>query len=246
MPTQPMVRIDFNELSDEDLVTYVHHGEDQAFAALVQRHNRRLFRVARGVLRDDAEAEDAVQEAYLRAYSALAGFRGAARLSTWLTRIVLNVALARLRQRPPAQDLEALDRALQRGASCVLLFPGATPSPEAAVAQAEIRRLLERAVDDLPDRFRLAFMMRDIEEMSTDETAESLGIRPATVKTRLHRARRLLRKSLSGTLSTSLKDTFPFGGARCARITSRVLKSLEELSRPPPDAGEQPSGKSQS
>ncbi len=225
-------RQDFSAFSDEDLVAFIRRGETAAFAAIMQRYNRRLYRVARGIVRDDAEAEDVLQEAYVRAFAALAEFRGDASLSTWLTRIVLNEALGRFRRRRPSEDLEALDRAVQSGDTRVIMFPGATvpTDPESAAARAQIRRLLEAAIDELPDPFRLVFVMRDIEEMSIDETAVHLGLRPETVKTRLHRARRMLREALDSKLASVLRDTFPFEGARCARITDAVMARLERAS----------------
>jgi RNA polymerase sigma-70 factor, ECF subfamily len=223
---QPIrVERDLSRHPDDDLVTLVRNGNGAAFAAIMQRYSPRLFRVARGVVRDDSEAEDVLQEAYVKAYAGLGGFRGEAALGTWLTRIVLNEAMGRLRRLRPTEGLEAIDEAVLSGDSRVIMFPGvnAPGDPESAAARAEIRRLLEGAIDDLPDAFRVVFVMRDIEEMSIEETAEHLGIVPETVKTRLHRARRLLRTSLDAKLAPALRETFPFQGARCARITQSVL-----------------------
>ena len=183
------------DLGDEVLVALARAGERAAFREIMQRHNRRLYRIARSVLRDDSEAEDVVQEAYLRAFAHLEGFRGEARLSTWLTRITLNEALGRLRRRRPFVDLAAVDAINDQGEARVVFLSSARQDgdPEAAAARAEVQRLLERAVDRLPDPFRTVFVLRDIEEMSIAETASHLGLRPETVKTRLHRARRLLR-----------------------------------------------------
>jgi RNA polymerase sigma-70 factor (ECF subfamily) len=194
----------------------------------MQRHNRRLFRVARGVLHDDAEAEDVVQETYVRAFTHLDSFRGEAQLSTWLTRITLNEALGRLRHRRITVGLTDIDAINDQGEARVIYLPSARQDsdPEAAAARAEVRRLLERAVDELPESFRIVFVLRDIEEMSIEETASHLGLRPETVKTRLHRARRLLRQSLDRTLSSAVSDVFPCAGPRCARITGSVLERL--------------------
>jgi RNA polymerase sigma-70 factor (ECF subfamily) len=221
-------RQDFAERSDAELIALVRRGEGAAFAAIMQRYNQRLYRAARSIVRDDGEAEDVLQEAYIRAFAALGAFRGDASLSTWLTRIVLNEAVGRIRRQRPTEDLAVLDQAAANGAARVITFPGvnAAPDPEAAAARAEVRRLLEGAVDELPDSFRLVFVMRDIEGLSIDETASALGIRPETVKTRLHRARNLLRAALDDRLATVLKDTFPFLGARCTRITDTVLARL--------------------
>jgi RNA polymerase sigma-70 factor (ECF subfamily) len=221
-------RRDVSHYTDTELVDLVRGGEGQAFRVIMQRYNQRLYRVARGIVRDEAEAEDVLQEAYVRAFAGLRDFRGDSGLATWLTRIVMNEAFGRMRRRRPTEDLEALDRAIEQGDSRVIMFPGihASPSPEAAAARAEVRRLLEQAIDELPEGFRLVFVMRDVEELSIEETAANLEIRPETVKTRLHRARRLLRKSLDSKLATALKDTFPFQGARCARITDAVAARL--------------------
>lgn len=218
---------DLAAASDAELVSRSCRGEGAAFAAIMQRYNRRLYRVARGILRDDAEAEDALQEAYLRAYGALHLFRGEAGLATWLTRIVMNEALGRSRRRRPTEELSVLERG-ENGGGCVIRFPGLTGAadPEATAARSEVRRLLESAVDELPDPFRMVFVMREIEEMTTEETAGQLGIRPETVKTRLHRARMLLRRSLDAKLASTLRDTFPFDGARCGRMTEAVLDRL--------------------
>jgi RNA polymerase sigma-70 factor (ECF subfamily) len=228
MQTVTAKRRDLSGSSDLDLVVLARGGDGIAFRAIMQRYNQRLYRVARGVVRDDAEAEDVVQESYMRAFAALGDFRGNSRLGTWLTRIVLNEAFGRMRRRRPMEELDALDRAVQEGDTRVIMFPSAQPepSPEIAAARAEVRRLLERAVDDLPEPFRLVFVMRDVEEMSIEETAANLDLRPETVKTRLHRARTLLRKSLDRKLATALRDSFPFQGARCARITDIVLLRL--------------------
>jgi RNA polymerase sigma-70 factor (ECF subfamily) len=225
-------REDLSALPDQDLVARVVAGRAEAFRAIIQRYNRRLYRVARGVVRDDAEAEDVLQEAYVRAFAALPRFRAESTLSTWLTRIVMNEAIGRLRLKRREGELET---AAENGDLRVIMFPGVTasPDPEAAAARAQVRRLLEQAVDDLPEPFRLVFVMRDIEDLSTEETATSLAIRPETVKTRLHRARRLLREALDEKLSLALKDTFPFDGARCTRIADRVMARVAPPRREP-------------
>jgi RNA polymerase sigma-70 factor, ECF subfamily len=221
-------RADIANLPDDRLVAEARRGVGVAFAAIMQRHNRRLYRAARGIVRNDAEAEDVVQEAYVRAYAALGDFRGAASLATWLTRIVINEALGRLRRQRETEDLDALDRGGGMDLSRVIAMPGVTmvPDPEQALARAEVRRVVERAVDQLPDAFRLVFILRDVEEMSIGETAAQLGVRPETVKTRLHRARRLLREALDERLASVLTDAFPFDGARCAGVTAKVLARL--------------------
>ncbi len=215
-------------LDDGALVERARNRDGAAVRLIMQRHNRRLFRVARSVLHDDAEAEDVVQEAYVRAFTHLDGFRGEAQLSTWLTRIALNEALGRLRRRCITVGLKDIDAISEQGEARVIYLPSARQDsdPEAAAARTQVRRLLERAVDQLPDSFRMVFVLRDIEEMSIEETASQLGLRPETVKTRLHRARRLLRQSLDRTLSAAVSEVFPCAGARCARITDTVLERL--------------------
>lgn len=226
---EPKQAAEMGLASDAELVALARQGHAPAFRAIMQRHNRRLYRLARGILREDIEAEDVVQETYLSAFKGIAAFRGQASLSTWLTRIAMNEALGRLRRRRPMVELAALDSSLDRDDARIIAFPSigaAQDDPERSAARREIRHFLERAIDALPEAFRVVFVMRVIEEMSIEETASHLGLRPATVKTRLHRARRLLRQAVDETLAAALMDTFPFAGARCDRITDAVLERL--------------------
>lgn len=219
--------------TDAELVRLARAGSAGAFRAIMQRHNRRLFRVVRSVLKDDAEAEDALQDAYLQAFANLDGFRGAAGLSTWLTRIALNEAFARLRRRRRAARL---DSELEAGMGLIIDFPyqrAAAADPERLAARAEIRRLLEEAIDELPDDFRLVFVLRCVEQLSGEETASLLGVPEETVKTRLHRAKARLRQALRQRLVGALEDAFPFAGARCERLCAAVLGRLG-LAEPPP------------
>ncbi|MBR0671975.1 RNA polymerase sigma factor [Neoroseomonas soli] len=214
-------------LSDGELVSQARRGEAGAFREIIRRNNRHLFRAARSVLRDDAEAEDVVQEAYVRAFRGLAGFRGDASLSTWLTRIALNEAFGRLRRRRTTVDLEQIEVAQKGGGASILMFPTALGGdPEGAAARREIRRLLEQAIDGLPEVYRPVLVARDVDGLSVEETARILGIRPETVRTRLHRARRLLRAELDQRLGDALGDAFPFDGARCTRMAETVLSRL--------------------
>jgi RNA polymerase sigma-70 factor, ECF subfamily len=235
MHTLALAATELAALDDRALVERARNRDGAAVRLIMQRHNRRLFRVARSVLHDDAEAEDVVQEAYVRAFTHLDGFRGEAQISTWLTRIALNEALGRLRRRRTMVGLKDIDAISDQGEARVIYLPSARQDsdPEAEAARSQVRRLLERAVDELPVSFRMVFVLRDIEEMSTEETASHLGLRPETVKTRLHRARRLLRQSLDRTLSSAVSDTFPCAGVRCARITEAVLTRLGVA--PPPE-----------
>ena len=220
--------LDYAAMAEGDLVALARRGVRDAFGAIMQRHNQPLFRVARGILPDDAEAEDVVQETYLRAFAAFGSFRGDASLLTWLTRVAINEARGRLRRRRRLMvDLDQVEEAQAKGAF-VVAFPGGQPmeNPEVEAARAQIRLLLEQAIDALPEPFRLVFILREIQEYSVEETAGLLRLRPETVKTRLHRARQRLRAMLDETLSSSMRGTFPFLGRRCQRITERVLMRL--------------------
>jgi RNA polymerase sigma-70 factor (ECF subfamily) len=220
---------DLVALDDVALVQLARQGNADAFRIIMQRNNQRLYRVARSVVQDDSEAEDVVQQAYVNAFGSLGSFRGDSSLPTWLTRIALNEALERLRRRRPVVDLEVLDADPATGTAQVIAFPLMSESadPERAAARSQIQQLIEQAIDDLPEIFRLVFVMRDVEEMSIEETADYLGLPPATVKTRLHRARRQLRHALDEKLASTLTGAFPFNGKRCERITDKVLDRLQ-------------------
>ncbi len=228
--------IALDKMSDEQLVELARTGEPAVFGTIMQRHNQRLYRAARGILGEDAEAEDVVQESWMRAFQNLAAWRGESALTTWLTRIAINEALGRKRKRRPTIDASKLDMIDEQGEARVLIFPGIRPGddPEADASRSEIRRLLEQAIDDLPDSFRIVFVMREVEQMSVEETASQLDIPAETVKTRLHRARRRLREALQERLGSVLQDTYSFDGDRCERITAAVLT---RLSHPVTDAG---------
>jgi len=216
--------LDYAGLDEPALVRHAQGGDREAFRAIMTRCNQRLFRLARGVVGNDADAEDVLQEAYLKAFAALSGFRGESGLYTWLSAITLNEAKSRLRLRRPTVELDTMD-----DHSNVVLLDGAIAprNPEAEAARAQVRHLLERAVDEVPLDFRLVFLLREVEGCSIEETAAQLGIKPATVKTRHHRARHMLRAALDRKLSDALRDTFPFLGARCAAITDRVLARMD-------------------
>ncbi len=220
--------VDYAALDDLALVALVRSGEREAFRHIMQRCNQRLFRVARAVIGEDSEAEDVLQESYMRAYYKLDSFRGDSTLLTWLTTIVLNEARGRLRKRRPMVGLELVDAASD-DTHQVIQFPSkfGSEDPAAAAARTEIRHLLEHAIDKLPPAFRIVYMMREVEECSVEETASQLGIKAQTVKTRLHRARRLLRESLRDRLATTMGEAFPFMGKRCARVTDAVMAQLD-------------------
>ena len=209
---------------EEALLSLALVGDERAIRVLVRRYNQRLFRVARSVLRNDAEAEDVVQETYVRAFSGLSGFRGEAQLSTWLTRIALNEALGRLRRRRPTVELS--DAELREGQVLMVPTMPRESDPEAEAGRSHVRLVLEEAVDGLPEAFRLVFILRDVEGMSIEETAGHLAIRAQTVKTRLHRARKLLREAIEKRLSASFGELYPFDGARCAHMADRVIERL--------------------
>ncbi|GGF04425.1 RNA polymerase sigma factor [Aliidongia dinghuensis] len=217
--------LDYAGLEEDALLALAKAGDRETFRVIMTRSNQRLFRIARAIVGNDDEAEDVLQEAYLRAFANIAGFRGGSSLLTWLGAITLNEARGRLRRRRPTVALTMIEEQPN-----IIAFPAPTPSnPEAEVARAEIRRLLEQAVDELPPDFRVAFLLREVEGCSIEETAAVLDIRPATVKTRHHRACRLLRHALDARLSTALRDTFPFLGARCSTVTDRVMAKLDRL-----------------
>jgi RNA polymerase sigma-70 factor (ECF subfamily) len=208
-----------------ELIGLARGGSSAAFREIMRRNNRRLFRAARGIVGTDWEAEEIVQDAYVRAFRALDSFREEAALATWLTRIAINEAQGRLRARRQTLPLTELD---EKTMGDVIPFPGGAThaDPERHAAFGEIRVLLESAIDALPAPFREVFVLRQVEGFSTEETARLLSLRPETVKTRLHRARTRLRRALQDQLAPALKDTFPFEGERCRRLTLAVLQRL--------------------
>jgi RNA polymerase sigma-70 factor, ECF subfamily len=218
-------------ISDAELVTRIGRRDQAAFEMLMRRYNGKLFRIARAILRDDAEAEDALQDGYFDAYRKIGHFRGESQLSTWLTRIVMNQALMRLRRQkrervvvpfgerrgpdhePPEADM-ADDKA---------------ESPTDATMRGEVRRILERRIDELPVAFRTVFVMREVEDMTVEETAACLSIPAATVRTRLFRARALLREALARDMDSATVEVFGFAGERCDRIVAGVLARVSIL-----------------
>ena len=205
---------------DMQLVRRALARESDAFRAIMKAHNQRLYRIARGVVRNDSEAEDIVQEAYVRAFASLGAFRGDSSLATWLSRIVINEALGRLRKRRRTV-------AMPEPQAEIIQFPlNPSDDPERTMAQRQILKLVEQATDSLPDVYRTVFVARVIEGLSIEETADLLGVRPETVKTRLHRARALVRKALDDQIGPVLLDAFPFAGRRCERLTRAVMRRL--------------------
>jgi len=218
-------------IDDADLARRIASHDDAAFETLMRQHNGGLFRVARAILKNDLDAEDVLQEAYLAAYCHIGDFRADAKLATWLTRIVINHALARLRSRRRARtvvpfgDLDPKEWSRTEHERSE--EPGA--SPEQSAARADIRRLLEQRIDALPVAFRTVFVLREVEDLSVDETAACLSIPEATVRSRTFRARGMLRESLARELDMATGDVFHFGGERCDRIVAAVLARCRVL-----------------
>ena len=214
--------------SDLELATRSANGDENAFEGIMRRHNRLLFRTARSILKSDAETEDALQEAYVRAWLAMASFRAEAKLSTWLVRIVMNEALGRLRRRGAL--VIPLDTATDSTSPASEAWMEDDPDrePERIAMRAEMRRLMEVRIDLLPDAYRSVFMLRAVEEMSVEEVAAALDLPQATVRTRFFRARGLLREGLSRDVDVALGDAFAFEGDRCDRIVARVMAGLIE------------------
>lgn len=216
--------------SDAQLAALVAAREPDALRLLMRRHNQKLFRTARSILRSDAEAEEAVQEAYLHAWRSAGEFRGEAKVSTWLVRIVVNESLARLRRRRRGAEVISLDgdSPEERAVAEASMQRESPDHPERETLRAEARRLLEAKIDELPEAFRTVFVLRAVEEMETEEVAACLAIPEATVRTRFFRARALLRESLAREIDVAHEGAFGFAGERCDRIVARVLQRLAE------------------
>lgn len=213
---------------DDELVRRIVAGEQAAFELLMRRHNRRLYRIARAALRNPTEAEDALQESYLLAYQSLHQFRGDASLSTWLSRLVLNECLGRLRRDHRRQNVIPIVNAPTELDG---VADGENALPERIADRARFRALVEARLDELPRDFRITFVLRSVEELSVEETARILGIPEATVRSRHFRAKSLLRESLARELDFAERDAFEFGGQRCDRIVARVMDRLQKNRR---------------
>lgn len=212
---------------DLELVRRARARDESAIRAIMQANNRKLYRIARGILRNDSEAEDVVQETYVRAFTHLESFRGDSRLATWLARIAMNEALGRLRRQRPSVDWTTLEEPGGSRAQ-IIQFPlsAVSDDPEKTMAQREIQHIVEQAVDELPEAFRIVFITRVIEGMNVEETADILDLKPETVKTRLHRARAMIRANVEKKIGPVVMEVFPFAGKRCARLTDAVLGRL--------------------
>lgn len=217
--TSPMM----GDAPDLELAMRAASGEEVAFEAIMRRHNRLLFRTARSILKNDADAEDILQQAYLRAWRALNDFRADARLSTWLVRIVVNEALGHLRRRHAQVIPLEVAMASNEPDTQRWLQDDADRQPDRTTMRAELRQVMEGRIDMLPDDYRRVFMLRGVEEMSVEEVAQALSIPEATVRTRFFRARGLLREGLSQDMDMALSDAFSFDGERCNRIVAAVL-----------------------
>jgi len=221
----PTIQPNLQQLSDEEVVRRVLEGETALFEVIMRRYNQRLYRVSRVVLRDDSEAEDVMQDAYVRAYEHLDQFEGRAAFSTWLTRIALHEALARKRRRKPIQELDAMQE--MKGDSMPIL-KSSKPDPEAETAQAQVRQLLEGAIQSLPEPYRVIVVLREVEEMDVAETAETLGVSESVVKTRLHRAHAMLRRELHSRARGRVTDLYAFHAPRCDRVVKAVFERIRE------------------
>lgn len=220
----------FDGVPDSGLIELTLNGESAAFATIMRRNNRRLFRIARGILGVDADAEDAVQECYVNAYLNLSRFEGRSKLSTWLSRMVVNEALGQIRRRKRIVSAPADDRPGQPEQDNVVnLYGNNTPGPDEQMSRRQLRKMIEDAVDRLPESFRTVFLLREVEGMTVSEIAETLDIAEATVKTRNFRARKLLRTAIEARMEPAVREAFLFLGERCDRMVARVLDRLQEI-----------------
>lgn len=217
-------------ITDEEVVARVRTGNTTLFEILMRRHNQRVYRVARAILGNDTEAEDVMQEAYVRAFTHLDQFENRAKFSTWLTRIAVHEALARARK---SKRSESLDSEADSGLEARREPMSNIRSPEEQMFGVQMKALLENAIDSLPDAYRAVFVLRELEEMSTAETAEALAVSEEVVKTRLHRARAMLQSALYSRVGASTPEAFDFHLSRCDRVVNAVLAKIQILSSSP-------------
>lgn len=222
--TEILERASFESWSDQEIVDRVKTGETALYEILMRRYNQRLYRVARAILRDDAESEDVMQDAYVRAYQHLDQFAGRAPFSTWLTRIAVHEALARVRERKRNPQLGDSDE----DGDLLMNLAEPSPGPEDNASRGEVSQLLEEAVLGLPEPYRIVVTLRDIEDMSTAETAAALDLSEENVKVRLHRGRAMARTWLLSRVGVAAKDAFPFMGVRCDRVVAAVFARLQK------------------
>lgn len=223
---------EWDDFSDDDVITRVRAGEIDLFEVLMRRYNQRVYRLARAVLRSDGEAEDVVQDAWVRAYTHLDQFAGRAAFSTWVSRIVLHESWARARRerRFPAMEPDSA------GETFDMKLPSREPDPEGMAVSGELRTLLESVIENLPETYRTVFVLREIEQLSTAEAAESLEVSEETVKTRLHRARAALRRELVAKAGAGIRQAFPFLGPRCDRMVESVMSRVRNIREARPRA----------
>jgi RNA polymerase sigma-70 factor, ECF subfamily len=210
---------------ERSMASNIAAGDASAFEDMMRQYNRRLYRLARATLKDRTEAQDALQDAYICAYRSMASFRGDASLGTWLSRLVLNECFARMRRTVRRENVVPMVSA-SRHAESTDMIVDETAAPDRAAGRVQIRELLERKVDELPENYRTVFVLRSVEELTVDETAASLGIPEETVRSRHFRAKGLLRESLARELDLAEPDLFEFGGAHCDRVVTQVLALL--------------------
>jgi len=203
-------------MTDAEIVERVRAGETALFEILMRRHNQRIYRAARAVIKDEADTEDVMQQAYINAFTHLSQFQDRSQFSTWLTRITVHEALARRRKWKPEETSEDVMETLT----------SPQPDPERQAYAAELRRVLEAAVDSLPETYRLVFMLRDIEGLSTSETAAGLELGDEAVKTRLHRARAMVRSAITERIGASTAEAFAFQAPRCDRVVAAVMAEI--------------------
>lgn len=218
----------YEALPEAALVALARREDDDAVRELIRRCNQQLFRVARGILHNNPEAEDVVQAAYVSAFTKLENFHGEAAFATWLTRITMNEAFGRLRRKMPVVDLDdyrdGVDTTTAADPSHMITSP--STDPESEFGRTEMRAILEHFIDALPEPFRLTYVLRDVQEMPAKDVAQLLGINVLTVKTRLFRARRLLREKFNEGIAKEFSGVFPFDGPRCAHMADRVINAL--------------------
>lgn len=214
------------QLTDEEIVTLVRDGYASLFEILMRRYNQRIYRIVRTILRDDSEAEDVMQEAYVRAYQHLGGFAGQAKFSTWLTKIAIHEAFARLRRFARTGGPVAVP---DQDSDIGYMMRSKERDPEAQTYDHELRSVLENAISALPDAYRAVFVLRVVEGLNINETAAALDVGVETVKTRLHRGRALLRKTLQDRAGIVAQQIFPFHASRCNRVVETVLRAITPL-----------------
>lgn len=213
--------------SENALVRAAQARQPEAIRTIIECYNQRLYRLARAIVRNDADAEEVLQEAYMRAFSGIGSFRGEATLATWLSRITINEALGRLRRKRRKERFDAEFAGQDRAQIIPFPFMSSSDDPERSMAQRQILQIVEQASDNLPEVYRVVFVARVIEGLSIEETAKILDLLPATIKTRLHRARALIRQDLEAQIGPLLLEAFPFAGRRCERLTDAVLAKLD-------------------